>query len=205
MAVYRNLHTFVFFSGNLLILSANGNICHSIHSQWIIFANLPFFLFPVKPLCWYYLATVLNLLSSSTSVGKSVYYSIHLKILLENNFFISWANLYLEDIHIFWKVSCRQTLLYICARTLQNFKQTITKQTSPFKNVRLFTHVLFITLFFMDSWQTYLNKSPIICHLDDIFNIIFLINLFLIVDFKLFFFLNSNLVKCLFLTACQVL
>ena len=32
MAGYRNLHTSV-FSGNLLILSANGNICHSIHRQ----------------------------------------------------------------------------------------------------------------------------------------------------------------------------
>ena len=38
-----------FFSGNLLILSANGNICHSIHRQWIIFSPSSFiFLFPVK-------------------------------------------------------------------------------------------------------------------------------------------------------------
>ena len=33
MAGYWNLHTSGFFSGNLLILSANGNICHSIHRQ----------------------------------------------------------------------------------------------------------------------------------------------------------------------------
>ena len=49
MAGYRNLHTSVFFSGNLLVLSANWNICHSIYRQWIIFSPSCFvFLFPVK-------------------------------------------------------------------------------------------------------------------------------------------------------------
>ncbi len=68
MTGYRNLHTSGDFSGHLLILSANGNICHSIHRQLITF-----FLFPVKPLCWCYLATALSLLSSS-SPAKQVYY-----------------------------------------------------------------------------------------------------------------------------------
>ena len=50
MAGYRNLHTSVFF-GNL-IFSANGNICHSIHRQWIIFSPWYFIvLFPVKTPC----------------------------------------------------------------------------------------------------------------------------------------------------------
>ena len=48
MAGYRNLHTSGFFPGNLLILSAKGNICHSIHRQKIIcFIILLYFLFPV--------------------------------------------------------------------------------------------------------------------------------------------------------------
>ena len=52
MCGYRNFHTSV-FSSNLLILSANGNICHSILRQYIIFSPSYFlFLFPVKPLCW---------------------------------------------------------------------------------------------------------------------------------------------------------
>ena len=47
LAGYQNLHSSSFFSGNLLILSVNGNICHSIHRQWIIFWPLCFiFLFP---------------------------------------------------------------------------------------------------------------------------------------------------------------
>ena len=33
LADYRNSHTSVFFSSNLLILSANKTICHSIHRQ----------------------------------------------------------------------------------------------------------------------------------------------------------------------------
>ena len=53
----------VFFFGNLLILSANGNICHSINH----------ILFPMKLPCWCYLVTALNPLSSS-SPAKLVYY-----------------------------------------------------------------------------------------------------------------------------------
>ena len=70
MASYRNIHTSVFFFfGNLLILSANGNICHSINMQVIIFSpSSSIFLFPVKPLCSCYLASALNLLSSSTAL-----------------------------------------------------------------------------------------------------------------------------------------
>ena len=57
----------LFFPGNLLILSANGNIYHFIHKQWIIFSASSFiFLFPVKPLCWCSLAIALNLHSSSS-------------------------------------------------------------------------------------------------------------------------------------------
>ena len=68
MAGYRDLHTSGGRgSGNLLILSASGNICHSILRQWIIFfAILLYLLFPVNLLCWCYIATALNLLSSST-------------------------------------------------------------------------------------------------------------------------------------------
>ena len=33
-----------FFSGNLLILSVNGNICHSIHRQYIIFCAILLYL-----------------------------------------------------------------------------------------------------------------------------------------------------------------
>ena len=64
---------FRFFSGNLLILSANGNICHSINRQWITFSPSSFiFLFPVKLLCWCYLATALNLLSSSNTLRRQL-------------------------------------------------------------------------------------------------------------------------------------
>ena len=67
MAGYRNLHTSGLFSGNLLILSTNVNICHSIHRQQIIFSPSSFiFLFPVRQLCWCYLATALNQLSTSS-------------------------------------------------------------------------------------------------------------------------------------------
>ena len=46
MAGYRNI--LPFFSGNLLILSANGNICHSIHRQYIsFFIILLYLIFPV--------------------------------------------------------------------------------------------------------------------------------------------------------------
>ena len=65
VACYRNLLTSVFFFGNLLILSVNGNICH-----W----SINHILFPAKPLCWCYLVTALNLISSS-SPAKLVYYS----------------------------------------------------------------------------------------------------------------------------------
>ena len=60
-------HILPFFSGNLLILSANGNM--SFYPQAINYL----FLFPVKPLCWCYLATALNLQSLS-SPAKLVYY-----------------------------------------------------------------------------------------------------------------------------------
>ena len=71
MTGYRNLHNSWVFSGNLLILSANRNICHSIHRQKIIFSSSSFiFFFPVKPLCWCYLATALDLVSSSTALGR---------------------------------------------------------------------------------------------------------------------------------------
>ena len=74
MVGYRNLHTSV-FSANLLFLSVNGNIYHSIKRQKIIFSPSYFiFLFPVKTFCWCYLATALNLLSSS-SPAKLVYYT----------------------------------------------------------------------------------------------------------------------------------
>ena len=66
MAGYRNLHTSV-YSGNFLILSANGNICHSLHRQWIIFFGI---LLSCDPLCWCYLATELDLLSSSTALCR---------------------------------------------------------------------------------------------------------------------------------------
>ena len=55
---------FCFFPGNLLILSTNGNICHSI--QW----HPPL---SVKPLCWCYIATALNVLSSSTLPAEILY------------------------------------------------------------------------------------------------------------------------------------
>ena len=46
IAGYRNLCTSVFFFGNLLILSANLNICHSIQrQQMIFFAIILYFLF----------------------------------------------------------------------------------------------------------------------------------------------------------------
>ena len=87
MASYRNLHTSGFFSSNLLILSVNRNICHSIHRQKIIFfAILYYFLFPVKPLCWCYLETTSILLSSSTSPAKYITIAkIHIFIYLTFN------------------------------------------------------------------------------------------------------------------------
>ena len=72
IAGYRNLHTSV-FSGNLLTLSANRNICHSNHRQWVTFSPSSFiFLFPVKPLCRCYLMTALNRLSSSPALGREL-------------------------------------------------------------------------------------------------------------------------------------
>ena len=70
IAGYRNL--LPFFSGNLLILSANGNICHSIRRQLIIFfAILLYFLDFINVI----LRRRLNPLSLPTSPAKSVYYT----------------------------------------------------------------------------------------------------------------------------------
>ena len=65
MAGYRNLYTSVFFHDNLLILYTSRNICHSIHRDKLHSCNYSYFLFPVKPFCWCYLAPTLNLQSSS--------------------------------------------------------------------------------------------------------------------------------------------
>ena len=73
MAGYRNLDT-SFFSGNLLILFANGYICHSIDNKLYSGYHILYFPFLWKSLCWCYLATALNLLSSS-SPAKLVYYT----------------------------------------------------------------------------------------------------------------------------------
>ena len=69
MAGYRNLHTSVFFpvicwsylQTDISVTLSTSNKLHSWPSSFI-------FLFPVKPLCWCYLAIGVNLLSSSKAL-----------------------------------------------------------------------------------------------------------------------------------------
>ena len=64
MAGYQNLHTSVFFSGNLLILSVTLFTYNKLHSSPSSFI----FLFPTKLHYWCYFVTALNLLSSFTAL-----------------------------------------------------------------------------------------------------------------------------------------
>ena len=68
MVGYRNLHTSV-FSPLICWSKLRTEISVTIYRQWIIILIF----FPVRPLCWCYLATALNLLSSS-SPAKLVCY-----------------------------------------------------------------------------------------------------------------------------------
>ena len=92
------------------------------------------FLFPVKPLSWYYLATAWNLLSSSMSPAKSVYYTEYGKYHMDH----CYNHLFIKQNE--WKISLFFSYTFIKLQVTVTFL------------IRWLVH-WFIDWFILTAWQ----------------------------------------------------